>query len=185
MSSTKSFSDISAQRYAAALYEIAMEDSMLDKVENEVNILSQLLKLSSEFRSIISNPSVGKKNQTKVIIKIAEKGNFSEIFKKFLGLLVFKRRIFYLQKIIDNFLNIISLKKGEIQAKLMSSKELSNIEVEQIQKELSENYKAKIKLAYKYDPDLLGGLIIQVGSVMIDASLKTKLHKLEQKMVEV
>ena len=80
MSSTKSFSDISAQRYAAALYEIAMEDSMLDKVENEVNILSQLLKLSSEFRSIISNPSVSKKDQTKVIIKIAEKGNFSEIF---------------------------------------------------------------------------------------------------------
>ena len=66
----------------------------------------------------------------------------------------------------------------------MSSKELSSAEVEQIQKELSKNYEAKIKLAYNYDPNLLGGLIIQVGSVMIDASLKTKLQKLEQKMIE-
>ena len=184
MTSKKSFSDISAQRYAVALYEIVMEDSMLDKIENEINILSQLLKLSPEFRNIISNPSVSKNDQAKIIIKIAEKYNFSEIFKKFLGLLVFKRRIFYLQKIIVSFLNIVSLKKGEIQAKLMSSKELSSAEVEQIQKELSKNYEAKIKLAYNYDPNLLGGLIIQVGSVMIDASLKTKLQKLEQKMIE-
>ena len=87
--SKKSFSDISAQRYAVALYEIVMEDSMLDKIENEINILSQLLKLSPEFRNIISNPSVSKNDQAKIIIKIAEKYNFSEIFKKFLGLLVF------------------------------------------------------------------------------------------------
>ena len=76
MTSKKSFSDISAQRYAVALYEIVKEDSMLDKIENEINILSQLLKLSPEFRNIISNPSVSKNDQAKIIIKLGYEINF-------------------------------------------------------------------------------------------------------------
>ena len=88
-------------------------------------------------------------------------------------------------KIINNFLRIVSLKKGEIEAKLFSAKKLNEKEINDIQKELSENYGSKIILTYIYNPDLLGGLIIQVGSTMIDFSLKTKLNKLQKGMTEV
>ena len=74
--------------------------------------------------------------------------------------------------------------KGELKAKLLSSKELSKAELEKIRNELSKDFKSPIKIDYKYDPDLIGGLIIQVGSVMVDTSIKTKLKQLEKNMIE-
>jgi len=89
-----------------------------------------------------------------------------------------------LDQIIDSFLNIISINKGELKAKLVSSKQLSKKELENIQSELSKDFKSPIKVDYKYDPNLIAGLIIQVGSVMVDTSIKTKLKKLEKNMLE-
>ena len=74
--------------------------------------------------------------------------------------------------------------RGEIKAKLRSSKELSQVEIENIQKQLSENFTSKIILDYKYDPTLIGGLIIQVESIMIDTSIKNRLKQLEKSMLE-
>ena len=101
-----------------------------------------------------------------------------------MGFITTKNRLFFLGKIIDSFLNIISINKGELKAKLVSSKQLSKKELENIQNELSKDFKSPINIDYKYDPDLIGGLIIQIGSVMIDTSIKTKLKKIEQNMVE-
>jgi len=79
---------------------------------------------------------------------------------------------------------LVSKNKGELKAKLFSSKELSLKERQKIQKELSQSFKSTLNLDYKFDPDLIVGLIIQVGSVMIDTSVKTKLKKLEKNMIE-
>ena len=95
-----------------------------------------------------------------------------------------KEDFFFLEKILESFLNICSKKRGEISAKLNSSIELSLSEVENIQRELSNNFTSKVKLDYKYDPSLIGGLIIQVGSIMIDTSIKNRLRKLGTKMIE-
>jgi len=89
-----------------------------------------------------------------------------------------------LSKIIESFLNLISRNKGELKAKLISSKELTIEEQKKIQNELSKDFKSQLNIEYKYDPDLIAGLIIQVGSVMIDTSIKTKLKKLEKNMLE-
>jgi len=89
-----------------------------------------------------------------------------------------------LGRIIDSFLNIVSFNKGELKAKLVSSKQLSKTEIENIQTELSKDFESPIKIDYKYDPNLIAGLIIQVGSVMVDASVKNKLKQLEKNMVE-
>ena len=89
-----------------------------------------------------------------------------------------------MEKILINFMQIASKKRGEIKAQLSSSKELSPGELEKIQQELSEDFASKIKLDYKYDSTLIGGLIIQIGSIMIDTSIKNKLKRLEMKMVE-
>ena len=96
-----------------------------------------------------------------------------------------KNRLFYLSRIIESFLNLVSKNKGELKAKLVSSKKLSLEDQQKIQEELSQGFKSTLNLDYKYDPDLIAGLIIQVGSVMIDTSVKTKLKKLEKNMLEL
>ena len=116
---------------------------------------------------------------------INESFKFTNTFRKFLSFLCFKRRLFFLDKILNFFLQLVSKNRGEVKAQLSSSKELSLSELENIQKELSANFTSKIKLDYKYDPALVGGLIIKVGSMMIDTSIKNKLKQLETKMIEV
>ena len=184
MSSKNIFSETTTSRYALALYELANENSDLENIENQSKSLIELLKKSTDFKSLVKDPTNKKNEQVRSIEMIAEKFNFSEIFSKFLSFLASKRRFFFLEKILKSFLNICSKKRGEISAKLISSKELSTIEVENIQKELSDNFASKVKLHYKYDPSLIGGLVIQVGSVMIDTSIKNKLKQLETKLIE-
>jgi F-type H+-transporting ATPase subunit delta len=89
-----------------------------------------------------------------------------------------------LDKIIESFLNLVSSNKGELKAKIISSKKLSIEEQKKIQSELSLNFKSQLNINYKYDPDLIAGLIIQIGSVMVDTSIKTKLRQLQKNMIE-
>jgi len=101
-----------------------------------------------------------------------------------LAFLITKNRLFFLNQIIDSFLDLISSSKRELKAKLLSSKELSKTELEEIRNELSKDFQSPIKIDYKHDPDLIGGLVIQVGSVMVDASIKSKLRQLQKSMID-
>ena len=101
-----------------------------------------------------------------------------------MGFIAIKNRLFFLSKIIESFLNLVSNNKGELKAKLVSSKELSKAELEKIRSELSKDFQSPIKIDYKHDPDLIGGLVIQVGSVMVDTSIKSKLRQLQKSMIE-
>ena len=147
--------------------------------------VGNLLNESVDFKETIMNPMISKEDKKNIIFKIAEKNNFSEISKKFLGFLSNKNRLFFLDKIIESFLSLTSNIKGELKAKLFSSKELTKQEQEKIQNELSANFNSKLKIDYKYDPDLIGGLIIQVGSIMVDTSIKTKLSKIQKNMIGI
>jgi len=139
---------------------------------------------SKDFKEMILSPTIEKEDKKKVIFEIADKNNFSKTVKKFLGFIAIKNRLFFLDKIIDSFLNLVSNNKGELKAKLISSKKLSIEEQKKIENELSKDFKSPLNINYEYDSDLIGGLIIQVGSVMIDTSIKTKLKKLEKNMLE-
>ena len=185
MSSKSTFSNSTSKSYATALYELSKENSELDKVENGMKSLNKLLNESSDFKEMILSPTVAKEDKKNVIFTIAEKNNFSSNLKKFLGFVALKNRLFYLSNIIESFLNLVSNNKGELKAKLVSSKKLSNEEQKKIQSELSKDFKSPLKIKYEYDPNLIGGLIIQVGSVMVDTSIKSKLKQLEKNMVEV
>ena len=184
MSSRSDFSETATERYALALYELAKENSELDKMEMELQSIQDLLKKSSEFRSLVKEPTYKKNEQLEAIKIISSKLEFTNTLSKFLSFLCFKRRLFFLEKILNNFLQLVSKNRGEIKANLSSSKELSQSEIKSIQTELSENFTSKIMLDYKYDPTLIGGLIIQVGSIMIDTSIKNKLKRLETIMIE-
>ena len=184
MSSKSTFSNSTSKSYAIALYELSKENSELDKVENGMKSLNKLLNESSDFKEMILSPTVAKEDKKNVIFAIADQNNFSQILKKFLGFLAIKNRLFFLDKIIESFLNLISNNKGELKAKLVSSKKLSIEEQKKIQNELSKDFKSPLNINFEYDPDLIAGLIIQIGSVMVDTSIRTKLKKLEKNMVE-
>ena len=185
MGSSLTFSNSTSERYALALYELAKEKSELLKIEEEAKGLKDLMISSMEFKKMIISPILGKNEQKKAIVKIAESNKFSIIFTKFLGFLAKKGRLFFLSKILDSFLNLVSVGKGELKVNLFSAKELSNQELELIQKDLSKHFGSNIKINYKFDPTLLAGLVIQAGSIMIDTSIKNQLKRLEKTMTEV
>ena len=184
MSSNLTFSSLTSERYARAMYEIAQENSEVDKIESEIKNLKILLNTSKDFKNMVLNPTIGKNEQTEAINKISEHLNFSKNFKNFLNLVTFKRRLFFLEKIIDSFLKLASANRGELSAKLVSSRELNENEITSIQKDLSDYLKRKIKIEYSFDANLIGGFIIQVGSAMFDTSIKSKLRRLENLMIE-
>ena len=184
MSTNKSFSTETSERYSRALFEVVEENNELEKTENNIKNFAALLKNSSEIKNFIHNPTQSKENQNNVIKLLADKLNFSKSLKNFMFLLIEKRRIFFVEKIIDSFLRLCSQKRGEVKASLISSKELSEAELDSISKELSSSTSSTIKFNYKVDKELIGGLKLQLGSFMIDTSIKNKLNKYKQKMLE-
>jgi len=110
--------------------------------------------------------------------------NLETLFKNFLNFLILKRRFFYIQQILISFNEICSEKKGELKAEIKSAKDLSQQEINKITEELSNTFKSKIKLNYNHDKSLIGGLVVQVGSTMIDTSIKNKLQQIENRMIE-
>ena len=184
MSSKSTFSNSTSKSYAIALYELSKESNEVDKIEEWLKNLKKLLNESVDFKQMILNPPISKEDKKNVIFKISDQNNFSKILKNFLGFFAKKNRLFFLDKIIESFLNLVSNNKWELKSKFISSKQLSNEEQKKIQDELSKDFKALLNINYEYDPNLIGGLIIQIGSVMIDTSIKTKLKKLEKNMME-
>ncbi len=185
MSSKSTFSNSTSKSYALALYELSRENSELEKVEDGMKSLQVLLRDSSDFKEMVLSPTVAKEDKKKIIFLIADKNNFPKTLKNFLGFVTIKNRLFFLGKIIESFLNLTSNNRGELKAKLISSKKLSLEEQKKIQIELSQDFKSQLNIHYEHDPSLLAGLIIQVGSVMVDTSIKNKLKKLESSMIEV
>tara|TARA_B100000767_G_scaffold157325_1_gene147887 strand:- start:212 stop:769 length:558 start_codon:yes stop_codon:yes gene_type:complete len=184
MSTTKSFSTETSERYARALFEVASENSELDKIEDNLKEFLNIYSSSTEFISFIKNPTQSNQIQFEAINIISEKLDFSKNLKNFLSLLVEKRRIFFVKKIVENFLKLCSHKRGEVKASLISSKNLSMEELNQISLEFSKSTGSKIKFDYSVDESLISGVKIQLGSLMVDTSIKNKLKKYEQLMIE-
>ena len=184
MSLKSTFLNSTSKSYALALYELAKENSELNKVEDGMNGLKTLLSKSSDFKEMILNPTITKEEKNKVITKMVDQYSFCQTLKKFLGFLTTKNRLLFLNQIIVSFLDLVSSSKGELKAKLLSSKELSKTELEKIRSELSKDFQSPIKIDYKHDPDLIVGQVIQIGSVMVDTSIKSKLKQLQKNMIE-
>ena len=184
MSTSKSFSNETSERYARALFELANENSEIDKIENNINNFLSIYNSSEEFKNFIKNPTKTIENQFNVINVISEKFGFEKNLKNFLCLLVKKRRIFFVYKIVQNFLRLCSMKRGEVKASLVSSKKLSEDELKDLSTDFSKSMGSIIKFDYSVDESLIGGLKIQLGSFMIDTSIKNKLKKYEQLMIE-
>ena len=184
MSTSKSFSTETSERYARALFDVAKESSEIEKIEGCLNIFLDIYSASPELINFIKNPTKSINNQLDAINIISEKLNFSTNLKNFFSLLIEKRRIFFVEKIIRSFLKLCSQKRGEVKASLVSSKSLSVEELNEISAQFSRSMGSKIKFDYSVDQNLIGGVKIQLGSLMVDTSIKNKLKKYEQLMIE-
>ncbi len=184
MSANKSFSSETSERYSRALFEVANEVKELDQIENGIKNFQSLFNSSPEIKNFIQNPTQSINVQINFIDIISDKLHFSKNLKNFFLLLIKKKRIFFVRKISDSFLKLCSKKRGEIKASLISSKELSENELNEISKDLSQSMGSTIIFDYKLDEELIGGLKLQIGSFMIDTSIRNKLKKYEQAMLE-
>ena len=170
--------------YSQALFELASEENSIIEVERQVLSILELINKSSDFNDLIKDPTNKIEDQLKVIDAISNQFKFNQLLKKFLSFIISKRRFFYIEKILKDFISICSGSRGEIQAELTAAKNLDENEINKIKDDLASNYGSNIKLNYKNDPSLIGGLIIKVGSTMIDTSIKNKLQQIEKKMIE-
>ena len=167
------------------MYELANENSELEAVEKNVNELLTIYNTSKELKNFIKNPTQSQTVQLEILNRISIQMNISKITQNFLGVLVTKRRIFFIKKILINFISLASKQRGELKASLVSSKNLTSEELESLSKGLSKTMGAPIAFDYEVDENLIGGLKMQIGSLMIDTSIKNKLKKYEQMMLEI
>jgi len=184
LSKNKGFSDTSANRYSLALYELSNESNLLTQIEENSIAFLDLIFKSKDFNNLIKDPTLNREVLTKIVNTISKNFKLENLFKNYISFLIAKRRFFYVEQILKSFIEICSEKRGELKAEIKSAKELTNDEINRITEELSDNFKSKIKLNYNHDQSLIGGLVVQVGSTMIDTSIKKKLQQIETRMIE-
>ena len=184
MSKDTGFSITSAERYSLALFELSEETKLLSQIEKDATSMLNLIHQSNDFSNLVKDPTIMQDDLLNVINTITETYKFDKLFKNFLSFLIEKRRFFFVEHILESFIETCSRKRGELRAELKSAKNLSSDEISKITEVLSKNFNSKIKLNYKHDESLIGGLVVQVGSTMVDTSIKNKLQQIENRMIE-
>ena len=184
MSKNKTFLSEISQRYALALYELSKEKNATEEFMSNMITFMKIFNSNQDLKNFVKNPTYSVENQKIVFEKILTLMNFNKIIKNFFSILIIKKRIFFLDNIIEEFLKLISHKRGEIGANLISAKKIDEKTILDIEKEISANIKSSIKLKSKVDETLIGGVVIQIGSLMIDTSIKNKLEKYKKVMME-
>jgi F-type H+-transporting ATPase subunit delta len=171
-----------AERYAAALYELADEGKALDRVAQDLRSLDQLIAQSADLVRLIRSPVLGRLEQGRAMAAVLERMGADALTRKFVGLVAQNRRLFAVPAMIRAFLATLASRRGEIAAEVTSAAPLSKPQAEAVVAALRQAMGAKVSVETKVDPSLLGGLVVRVGSRMVDSSLRTRLQKLELAM---
>lgn len=182
MAGTANASPIIAERYAGALFELADEQHALDQTAHDLETLKRLLADSAELRAALRNPLFDAAQQGRAATEVAKAAGLSPIIIKFLGVLARNRRLFALEAIADAFLAELAHRRGELTVEVSSAQPLSSDQAERLTEKLNQTLAAKVRINAKVDPSLLGGLVVKIGSKLIDSSIRTKLVGLERLM---
>ena len=185
MSDQASTSKGIATRYATALFDLANETDDIPTLEQNVNILTQSIDESSDLNSLISSPLYSRDQQKSAITSIATKMDLSGVMINTLSLMAEKRRLFVVPTFLVVLNDLIAASKNEITAEVVSAKPLSKGQVEKLTKSIKKNFGKDVKINASIDQALIGGMIVKVGSRMIDTSIQAKLNSLQNIMKEV
>jgi len=168
------------QRYAKALFELSAESKSLDKIEKDLLSVHSLITKNNELNMLIKSSSLSRENQASLMEKLLKKMKASPLIIKFIGTLAVNGRLNIINNIIEEFLKKLAHHRGELTAEITTAVPISKDINKSIVKEISKLTKTnKIELKEKIDESLIGGLIIRMGSTMIDSSIKTKLSTLK------
>ena len=168
------------QRYAKALFELSAESKSLDKTEKDLLSVHSLIAKNNEIIMVIKSSSLSRENQASLMEKILKKMKVSPLTIKFIGTLAINGRLNIVNNIIDEFLKKLAQDRGELSAEITTAVPISKEINKSIVKEISKLTKTKkIELNEQIDESLIGGLVLRMGSTMIDSSIKTKLSTLK------
>ena len=171
-----------AGRYASALFDLASEAGTVTAVESDMEKLEAGLAESPELKSLTTSPKVGRGEAEKALWSVAAIMGLTDLSQRFLGTLAQNRRLSQLPAIIRAFRAIAAGQRGEVTAEVTSAHALSDAQVETLKAKLTAREGRTVKLSTKVDPDLLGGLVVTIGSKRIDGSIRSRLNSLAQAM---
>jgi F-type H+-transporting ATPase subunit delta len=171
-----------AERYAMALFELAEEKGELDRVAADLRTLRAMLAESADFRRMCISPVIGLTAKGRAVAGLAKRAELSAVTTNFLGVLAHNGRLFVLSASIAAFLGLLATKRGELTAKVTSASPLADAQVAAISAALRRGLGQTVALESSVDAKLLGGLVVQVGSRMLDGSVRTKLQRLSLAM---
>lgn len=184
MAGNKSTSGDIAARYATALFELADETNALDTVEADLKSLGAMIDQSADLSKFIRSPLYSRDEHTRALAALLEKSGAAGLTKQFVGTVAGHRRLFVLPGMIKAYGEMLAKKRGQMSAKVESAHPLSDAQLSQIKEILKGQLGSDVALETSVDPELLGGLVVRVGSRMIDSSLRTKLNRLQLNLKE-
>ena len=164
-----------AGRYASALFDLARESNSVAAVEADLGTFDTMLTSSEDLRDMVRSPVLSAEDQGKALAALVAKAGIGATTANFLALVARNRRLFVLGEMIKNFRTIAAKARGEVAAEVTSALPLTDAQLAALKDTLRSTAGKDVVLATKVDPSLLGGLIVKIGSRMIDSSLKTKL----------
>lgn len=171
-----------AERYASALYELADSAKALDQIAADLRSLKAMMAASTDLVRLIRSPVLGRADQSNAVTALAEKAGFHDLTRRFLGTVAANRRLFTLTAVIDGFLAELARRRGEATADVTSAVSLTPAQTAALEEALRSVVGSKVTVDLKVDRSLIGGLVVRVGSRMIDTSLATKLRRLRLAM---
>lgn len=171
-----------ATRYATAIFELADQHGELDAVASDLESLRRMFAESQDLQRLAVNPSLSRDEEEKAVAALADAASFSTLTRNFLGVLASHRRLASLDSIAQAFAARLAERRGELQAQVVTASPLREKDLAALESSLASYAGKKVNLDVAVDPSLLGGLVVTLGSRMIDASLKSKLKGLELSM---
>jgi len=173
-----------AGRYASALFDLAGEENKHAEVEADLAKFSRLLDESDDLRRLTRSPVISVREQASALAKLLEKAGFGALTSNFLMLLARNRRLFVVSDVIAAFRALAAMSRGETTAEVTSAVTLNEAQLTTLKDTLKASIGKDVQLSAKVDPTLIGGLVVKVGSRMIDSSLRTKLAGLKSALKE-
>jgi F-type H+-transporting ATPase subunit delta len=174
-----------AARYATAVFDLAKEDKALKSLEGDIDALGGALEASSDLRDLISSPIYSRDEQRSAVMAVGSKLGLSTTMGNTLALMASKRRLFVVPQMLSVLRDKVAEEKGEVTADVTSATPLTAAQQKTLSKSLAETFGKTVKLNLAVDESLIGGLVVKVGSKMIDTSIKAKLTALQNTMKEV
>jgi len=171
-----------AGRYASALFKLARDERQIDSVSRSLDLLAQALVDSRDFAELVSSPLVGRDQAGKALAAIAGQISIDPMTANFLGVLARNGRKNQLQNVIRAFRRLSADHRGETTAEVATAHALNDDQLAELKAQLRARAGRDVAIETRIDPEILGGIVIKMGSQMIDASIRTKLNRLAEAM---